>query len=218
MSPIGDFLERLRGETPEVTRKDLSSGRWLWRYARLVLISTDALLFLCSGIAVALFAEFFKRVESDGEAILLALTAIGFAALAVALTALSIFVSLVNDAYLRVLTMRPKHGAGGSGRGGMAAYIVPYLTAGLISAITTIFGAVGAVIYKVFSSAWPKALILGVEVGLVVWASWAVFQLVIEVAIHGLNRYELTQRARARGPNIESILRRAEADQEEEAP
>jgi hypothetical protein len=66
---------------------------------------------------------------------------------------------------------------------------VPYLSAALTSSITTIVGAVGTLGYDALSGRATKAVVLGLEVGLVAWATWAVFQLVIEVAVHGLNRY-----------------------------
>jgi hypothetical protein len=194
------FFERLRGDVAPLEPKQLQSGRWLVPYARRVLLSTDALLFLCSGIAVALLADHYKEIEADGETVLLALTAVGFAALAVALTALSIFVSLVNDSYLRIL--------GVSKRGGMAGYVVPFVSAGLISALSTIIGAVGAVVYDAVSAGWLKAVILGLEVGFVVWATWAVFQIVVEVAVHGLNRYLVAEELeKAKRPDIADILR-----------
>jgi hypothetical protein len=194
-------IERLRGPAPTLKKKDLQNGRWLPAYARWLLISTDAFLFLCSGVAVGVLADQFTEVEKDGEAILVALAAVGFAALAVALTALAIFVSLVNDAYLRIL--------GISERGGMAGYLIPFLSAALISSITVIFGAVGAVVYAAFSEHEPvaKAAILGLEVGFVVWSTWAVFQIVVEVAVHGLNRYGTAQAMqKAKWPDIADIL------------
>ncbi len=201
MTPITELIERLRGPVPSVTKRELHSGRWLRAYARHVLVSTDAFLFLCSGIAVGVLAELFKQVEKDGEALLVALAVVGFAALAVALTALAIFVSLVNDAYLRVLAM--------SERGGLAGYLIPFLSASLISSITTIFGAVGAVVYSAFSADWAKAVILGLEVGLVVWSTWAVFQIVVEVAVHGLNRYETARTVEeAKMPDLTDIYER----------
>jgi hypothetical protein len=169
----------------ELNADDLRSGRWLRAYATRILISADALLFVCAGVGAGVLADLFKTVESDGESALVAFTAIGFAALAVALTALSIFVSLVNDAYLRILSM--------SDRGGLAGYIVPYLSAALISSITTIVGAVGALGYDALSGRSTKAILLGLEVGLVAWATWAVFQIVVEVAVHGLNRYGMAK-------------------------
>lgn len=132
-----------------------------------------------------MLADQFTDVEKQGEVILVALAVVGFAALAVVLTALAVFVSLVDDAYLRILSM--------SERGGLSGYLIPFLSAGLISSITTIFGAVGAVVYETFSAESAKAVILGLEVGFVVWATWAVFQLVIEVSVHGLNRYDLAE-------------------------
>jgi len=159
----------------------------------------DAFLFLCSGIAVGVLADQFTEVEKDGEMILVALAAVGFAALAVVLTALAVFVSLVNDAYLRILDF--------SERGGMAGYLMPFLSAGLISSITAIFGAVGAVVYAAFTSEPAKAAILGLEVGFVVWSTWAVFQIVVEVAVHGLNRYGTAQAVqKAKRPDITDIL------------
>src|SRR5947209_15833093 len=169
----------------ELDAEDLRSSRWLRTYATRILISADALLFVCAGVGAGFLADLFKPVESDGEAALIAFTAVGFAALAVALTALSIFVSLVNDAYLRILSM--------SERGGLAGYIVPYLTADLVSSTTTIVGAVGALGYDALSGRQTKAIVLGLEVGLVAWATWAVFQIVVEVAVHGLNRYGIAK-------------------------
>jgi hypothetical protein len=164
----------------------------------MVFVSTDALLFLCSGVAVGVLADQFTEVEKQGEVILVALAVVGFAALAVVLTALAVFVSLVDDAYLRILSM--------SERGGLSGYLIPFLSAGLISSITTIFGAVGAVLYETFSAESAKAVILGLEVGSVVWATWAVFQLVIEVSVHGLNRYELAHEENR--ADISDLLRR----------
>lgn len=201
----------MSGDASPLTTKDLQSGRWLLRYARKVFLSTDAVLFVCSGIAVGLVSEYFKQVESDGEAMLLALTAIGFAALAVALTALSIFVSLVNDAYLRVLD-REK-------RGGIVGYIFPYLTAALISSIATTVGAVGALVYKAIPEDWVKAVILGLEVGLVVWVAWAVYQIVVDVASHGLNRYNMAQAVQdTRDQDIEDIIRKASEEHPKDKP
>ena len=197
--------ELLRGEAPSLKTQDLENGRWLRAYARHLFVSMDAFLFLCSGIAVGVLAELFKRVETDGEALLVALVAVGFAALAVALTALAVFVSLVNDAYLRVLAMSEK--------GGLAGYLIPFLTAGLISSVTVIFGAVGAVTYDAISAAWAKAMVLGVEVGLVVWSTWAVFQIFLEIAVHGLNRYETAETLeKTKLPEIDDILEEESKD------
>lgn len=173
------------GRLQELSAEDLRSSMWLRAYATRILLSADALLFVCAGCGVGVLADSFKPVESNGEIALIGLTAVGFAALAVALTALSIFVTLVNDAYLRILSM--------SDRGGLAGYIVPYLSAALISSITTIVGAVGTLGYDALSGRATKAVVLGLEVGLVAWATWAVFQLVVEVAVHGLNRYGIVK-------------------------
>jgi hypothetical protein len=200
--PKTSFIERLRGPAPDLKAQDLRSARWLRGYARRVLVSTDAVLFLVSGVATALVSEHFRRVEIDGEGILLALTAVGFAALAVALTALAIFVSLVNDAYLRILDMSKK--------GGLAGYVVPFLAAALISSVTTMFGAGGALAYGAFSDPWAKAVILGFEVGFVFWATWSVFRLVVEVAVHGLNRYQIAQSLQqGKMAEIKDIVRKA---------
>ena len=171
------------GDIPALTSDDLRDGTWLRTYARKILISPDTVMFLFSGVAVGLLAEFFAQIESDGESDLLAFTAVGFAALAVALTALAIFVSFVNDTYLRIL--------GTTRKGRMAGYVIPYLAAALISSAATTVGAVGALVYKAVPD-WLRATILGLEVGLVVWSAWAVFQIIIEVASHGLNRYDIT--------------------------
>lgn len=200
------FLERLRGPVPSLKKRDLQNGRWLRAYARHLFVSMDAFLFLCSGVTVGVLAELFTRVEKDGEALLVALAAVGFAALAVALTALAIFVSLVNDAYLRVLGM--------SERGGLTGYLVPFLSAALISSFTTIFGAVGAMGYAAVSPAWAKAVILGLEVGLVVWSTWAVFQIVVEIAVHGLNRYETARTVeKAKMPDLTEIFQDESKDE-----
>jgi hypothetical protein len=90
----------------------------------------------------------------------------------------------------------------------MAGYVVPFVSAGLISALSTIIGAVGAVVYDAVSAGWLKAVILGLEVGFVVWATWAVFQIVVEVAVHGLNRYLVAEELeKAKRPDIADILR-----------
>jgi hypothetical protein len=199
------LLERLRGEPPTLDPADLRRPRWVRLYARRLFLSTDAVLFVGAGIAVGFLSDYFTQVESDGEAILIAFTAIGFAALAVALTALAIFVSLVNDAYLRILGM--------SERGGMAGYVMPYLTAALVSSVTTLFGAIGSIAYAAISPHGAKAVVLGIEVGLIAWTTWAVFQVVVEVAIHGLNRYNVAQAVeRAKMPDISQILKEAATD------
>ena len=195
------FFEYLRGSgvIPVLSADSLRSGSWLRTYAGRMLISTDTLTFLCAGIAVGLLAQLFTQIQSDGETALLALTAIGFAALAVALTALSIFVSFVNDAYLRILGVTRK--------GGIAGFVIPYLATALISSTATTVGAIGALIYNALPN-WLKATILGLEAGLVVWSAWAVFQIIIEVASHGLNRYDIAleiQKSR-RDPSIDKIL------------
>lgn len=199
MRTMTKYLEVMRGPAPQVEAEDLHSGLWLLRYARRILLSSDALLFVCSGITVGLLSEYFKAVESNGKPTLLAVTAVGFAALAVALTALTIFVSLVNDAYLRVLGINKG--------GGMAGYVIPYLSAALVSSIATIVGTVGALAYNSLPNQWSKASLLGLEVGLVVWATWGVFQLIVEVAIHGLNRYDIALNvAKRKVPDISDII------------
>lgn len=199
------LVELLRGEAPSLETEDLQNGRWLRAYARHLFVSLDAFLFLCSGIAVGVLAELFKRVETNGELLLIALVAVGFAALAGALTALAVFVSLANDAYLRVLALSKK--------GGLAGYLIPFLTAGLISSVTVIFGAVGAVTYDAISAAWAKAVVLGIEVGLVVWSTWAVFQIFLEIAVHGLNRYETAYTLeKAKMPDLDDIFEEESKD------
>jgi len=192
----------LRGtkDLPPLSAPELQDGTWLRVYARRILASPDTVLFLCSGVAVGLLADFFSTIESDGEAALLSLMLVGFAALAVALTALSIFVSFVNDTYLRILGVTRR-------KGGMAGFVIPYLSTALISSAATTVGAVGALIYKAIPD-WLRASVLGLEVGLVIWSAWSVFQIIIEVASHGLNRYEIALRFQKsrRDPSIESIL------------
>jgi hypothetical protein len=191
---------RRKHDVPQVSGEDLGSPRWLQIYARELIFSTDTLLFLLAGLAVGLLSDRFTTIEVDGVAELLALAAIGFAALAVALTALSIFVSLVNDAYLRILDL--------SNKGGLPGYLVPFLSAGLISSIATIFGVVGAVVYPA-TPAWTKASILGLEVGFVVWAVWALFQIVVDVAMHGVGRYDLARAAeKPKMDEIAEIIRK----------
>jgi hypothetical protein len=208
MTKLHQIIERLRGPVPSVVGEQLQSGAWLRAYARWLFVSTDAVLFLCSGVAVGVLADQFAEVEKQGEVILVALAVVGFAALAVVLTALAVFVSLVNDAYLRILSL--------SERGGLSGYLIPFLSAGFISSITTIFGAVGAVVYEAFSAESAKAVILGLEVGFVVWATWAVFQLVVEISVHGLNRYTLARdKKRA---DISDLVEVEEADDSTSTP
>ena len=169
-------------------------------------------MFVLSGVAAGLLADLFaKEIEPDGETDLLALTAVGFAALAVALTALSIFVSFVNDTYLRILGVTRK--------GGMAGYVIPYLATAFISSMATTVGAVGALVYKAVPD-WLRATILGIEVGLVVWSAWAVFQIIIEVASHGLNRYEIALRIQKRreDPSIQQLLSSKDSENAEAGP
>lgn len=178
-------LDRLRGYgSLKPLNSENLSGKWLLQYARGMLFQPDSFGFLLGGLVGGLVSEYFRQVEANGEVILLALAAVGFAALAVALTALTIFVSFVNDTYLRILAMDED-------RGGLSGYIVPYLAAALVSTTTTTFGVVGAIVYGAIHDGWAKAIILGLEAGFVVWAAWGVFQLVIEISVHGLNRYEL---------------------------
>lgn len=205
LSRFSRVAEWFRGyrHLPELSAGTLSK-RWLFVYWRGMLFQWDTAGFLGAGLAIALVADRFRAVEADGEGILVALTAIGFAALAVVLTALTIFVTFVNEAYLRVLTVSKK--------GGLSGYIVPYLAAALISTATTTFGAVTALVYGAVTSAGWRAAFLGIEVGLVVWTAWAVFQLVVEIAVHGLNRYELTKVVEeSKSPDISEIVRRESA-------
>ena len=174
-----------------------------------MLIQVDTLGFLLSGILVGLISEYFRQVETNGELVLLSLTAIGFAALAVELTALTIFVSFVNDSYLRVLTM--------SARGGLAGYVVPYLAAALISTATTTFGVIFAIVYGAVHPAWAKAVLLGLEAGLVVWSAWAVYLLVVETSVHGLNRFQLARPADW-GPDTSAIFTRERERSAEDTP
>lgn len=77
------------------------------------------------------------------------------------------------------------------------------------------FGALAALTYGAFSVAWAKAAILGLEVGFVFWATWAVFQIVVEVAIHGLNRYGMAQSVeKGKMKDIAGILRKPAPDTE----
>jgi hypothetical protein len=164
-----------------------------------MLLQTDSLGFLLGGLAVGLIAEYFRKVEINGELVLVGLTTVGFAALAVALTALTIFVSFVDDTYLRILTM--------SSKGGLSGYIGPYLAAALVSTTTTTLGVISAIVYGALPSPWEQATALGLESGFVIWSAWAVFQLVIEISIHGLNRYEL-QAEEDKSPDVSDIFKR----------
>jgi hypothetical protein len=181
--------------------EELESGRWLRRYARQVFVSPDAALFLLSGLLVGLLAEssqYSQTIDNGGGSALFALMAIGFAALAVDLTALSIFVSLVNDTYLRVLAI--------SRRGGLSSYLVPYLSAALVSALATMVGAVGGVVYAALPL-WMRGALLGLQVGLVVWSAWSVVHIIVDVAIHGLGRYEIARAAQAASmPRIADLI------------
>ena len=175
-----------------------------------MLLQADALGFLLGGLVVGWIAEYYRPVDINGEVVLVGLTAVGFAALAVALTALTIFVSFVSDTYLRILTM--------SSKGGLSGYIVPYLSAALISTATTTLGVIGAVVYGALPSPWGQATALGIESGFVIWSAWAVFQLVLEIAAHGLNRYEL-QDAEDKSPDVDDIFEREhERAEGKEAP
>jgi len=137
------------------------------------------------GLLVGFLGEFYRRVETDGSAELFAIAGIGIAALAVALTALSIFVSLVNDAYLRILALNKESG-------GIGGFVVPYIASALISTLAIVVGTVGGVVYKAVPR-WADATFLGLGAGFAIWAVWGLFQITVGVAIHGLNRYKVAE-------------------------
>jgi hypothetical protein len=180
-------LGRLRSQhdLPIMTANELISGKWLSRYARTIFFAQDAFLFLASGLAIGWLAELFRKIDTDGSTELLAMAAIGLAAVAVSLTALSIFVSLVDSTYLRILDFVTK-------AGGIAGYLVQYLATALVGVLAVIVGIVGALIYPAVGQ-WTHATLLGLDAGLVVWAGWGLFLITVDVAAHGINRFKLAQ-------------------------
>lgn len=165
--------------------KDIRHWKWVPRYFLSIIRSVDAALFVAGGILVGFLGEFYRRVEADGSAELFAIAGIGIAALAVALTALSIFVSLVNDAYLRILALNKESG-------GIGGFVVPYIASALISTLALVVGVVGGVVYKAVPR-WTDATFLGLGAGLAIWAVWGLFQITVGVAVHGLNRYKVAE-------------------------
>jgi hypothetical protein len=186
-------------ERPPLTAQDIRSWKWVPRYFMSIIGSTDAVLFLGGGLLVGLLAELYRRVQTDGSVELFAIAALGVAALAVTLTALSIFVSLVNDTYLRILALNRESG-------GIAGFVVPYIVSALVSALAVLVGTIGAVVYAAVPR-WADATFLGVGAGLALWATWGLFQITVSAAIHGLNRYRVAQDQFAMAdPDISDLL------------
>ena len=168
------------GEKRRLTARDLRHWKWVPRYFREIVLSLDAYLFVGGGILVGLLAEYYRKIETDGTIELLGIAAVGIAALAVTITALAIFVSLVTDNYLRILAINR--------RGGVAAFLVPYLSSAFIGALTVVASLVGALVYPALSR-WSDAVFLGISSGLALWAVWGLFQLTVGIAVHGVNRW-----------------------------
>lgn len=165
-------------ERPPLTARGLRHWKWISRYFRELVFSPDAYLFVGGGALVGVLAEYYRKIETDGTTELFGIAAVGIAALAVTITALAIFVSLVSDNYLRIMAVNR--------RGGVAAFVVPYIASAFIGALTVVAALVGALVYPVMPR-WADATFLGVSSGLALWAVWGLFQLTIGIAVHGVN-------------------------------
>jgi hypothetical protein len=168
------------GERPQLTARDLRHWKWVSRYFREIVFSPDAYLFVGGGILVGLLAEYYRKIDTDGSIELLGIAAVGIAALAVTITALAIFVSLVSDNYLRILAVNRS--------GGVGAFAVPYISSAFIGALTVVAALVGALVYPALPR-WADAIFLGSSSGLALWAVWGLFQLTVGIAVHGVNRW-----------------------------
>ena len=198
--------ERQRSsEELDLSAQDLRNWKWIPQYFRGIVASADAALFLGGGLLVGFLAEYFKKIDVDGPSELFAIAGLGVAALAVTLTALSIFVTLVNDAYLRILALNEESK-------GIKGFVVPYIASAFISTLSILVGVIGAVAYKAVAQ-WAHATFLGLGAGLILWAIWGLFQITVGVAVHGVNRYRVAEdqfkSEEGRGLDIESSLNKA---------
>jgi hypothetical protein len=174
-----------RTDKAELKAQDLRSWRWVPPYFASIIRSADALLFIGGGLLIGFLAELYRQVDTDGPVELFAIAGLGLAALAVTLTALSIFVSLVTDTYLRILAVNEESR-------GIAGFLVPYILSALISSLAVVVGVIGAVVFSAVPR-WADATFLGLGAGLALWATWGLFQITVGAAVHGVNRYTVAE-------------------------
>jgi hypothetical protein len=183
-SSIRRWLEAQRSAADEAGHAYLGLtgvGRWLLANGSTVFRSRDFYAGIVSFLVVLVVALLSDSMRSAQQPVLFAAAALGAAFLGVALTALAIIATFLDDHYRAVLKSAP---------GGVRDAFMPYAIVAAIAAIAVCSGLIGASLSPALPSQL-NAVFLAVTVGSTVWAVVGTVQLVFLTVFHGVQRARL---------------------------
>lgn len=159
----------------------MDDSRWHSFRARVAWFDWDLLLGIAFGVLVALVAGWRPEVRQAGPSSLYAILGVAAGVAGIVLAVLSIFVALLNDDYMTVLSQAP----GGTKRAWM-----PYVVTSLVSVVTALTSLLAVIVWPALPG-WGQAASLGASAGLLAWSLAGTAQLVGITRFHGEMRFEL---------------------------
>ena len=161
----------------------IATVTWLHTYGRSTFLARDARLAAVTFAGTTILAYQNGDVRSEAVPILITAAALGAGFLAVVLAALAILVTFFDEGYRKILANTPR---------GIAGAMMPYKTVAVIGGATGGVALIGATAWPALTPA-SQAGVIGVTLGLLVWAGAGTLQLVDTTIFHGVQRAKLLE-------------------------